>query len=151
MNKQNEELFIKFHKLYWNLSRNMTYFWKDVFKNHFPGSQSDILFLLERSGPKRMSELADLLYLTPGAVTTSSNKLIENGYVSRYRDQDDRRVVYLEMTEKGKQMMTELQNEGRKSMKVVFNHLSNEDLEFFINMIEEASTNINNLRKGGNH
>lgn len=134
-------------RLYWDLSRDMSYFWKEIFTRRFPGSQSTILFLLERNGRKRMSELADSLHLTPGAVTTASDKLIENGFIARIRDEQDRRVVYLEMTDKGKKALTELQNEGRKAMKAVFSDLSEADLEFLIRTFEQASHNINNIRK----
>lgn len=137
-------------RLYWNLSKDMTYIWKGIFTRRFPGSQSNILFLLERNGRKRMSELADSLHLTPGAVTTASDKLIENGYIARIRDEQDRRVVYLEMTDKGRTALTELQNEGRKAMKLVFSHLSESELEHLIKTFEQASKNVNNIQKGCN-
>ncbi|GHI01112.1 MarR family winged helix-turn-helix transcriptional regulator [Neobacillus kokaensis] len=147
MSSTNQEVFRQFVKLYWNLSRDMNYIWKDIFNRQFPGSQSHILFLLERNGPKRMSEAAELLHLTPGAVTTASDKLIENGYIARIRDEQDRRVVYLEMTNKGREAITELQEEGRMAMKKVFSHLSDRDLEFFMETFEQAIQNINDLRK----
>ncbi|AZU64292.1 MarR family winged helix-turn-helix transcriptional regulator [Neobacillus mesonae] len=147
MSSTNHEIFRQFVKLYWNLSRDMNYIWKDIFNRQFPGSQSHILFLLERNGPKKMSEVAELLHLTPGAVTTASDKLIEHGYIARIRDEQDRRVVYLEMTGKGREAITELQEEGRMAMKKVFSHLSDKDLEFLMGTFEQAIQNISDLRK----
>ncbi|MED4203627.1 MarR family transcriptional regulator [Neobacillus mesonae] len=147
MSSTNHEIFRQFVKLYWNLSRDMNYIWKDIFNRQFPGSQSHILFLLERNGPKKMSEVAELLHLTPGAVTTASDKLIEHGYIARIRDEQDRRVVYLDMTNKGREAITELQEEGRMAMKKVFSHLSDKDLEFFMGTFEQAIQNISDLRK----
>lgn len=142
-----QTLFPEFEKLYWNLSRDMGFVWKKIFEQRFPGSQSYILFSLERSGPKRMSELAELLHLTAGAVTIASDKLIENEYIARIRDEKDRRVVRLEMTTKGSKALTELQNEGRKAMKLVFSHLSETDLEFLINTFKQAAENLNDMRR----
>lgn len=147
MSKSNHEQHTKFMRLYWNLSRNMSYIWKEIFARRFPGSQSDILFLLGRYGRKRMSEIADSLLLTPGAVTTASDKLITNGYIARFRDEKDRRVVYLEMTDKGRDTLTELQNEGRKAMKSVFSHLSESELDLLIKIFEQASVNVKNIQK----
>lgn len=147
MSSQNQELYLQFEKLYWNISKKMSYLWKDIFEQQFPGSQSHILFLLERRGSMKMSELAESLHLTPGAVTTASDKLIENGYITRVRDEQDRRVVYLQMTNKGKEVLTALQKEGRKLMKLVFNDLSEQDLYFLISTFEQAEENINKLRK----
>lgn len=97
-------------------------------ERQFPGSQSHILFLLERDSSTRMSTLADLLHLTPGAVTTAADKLILNEYIARSRDAKDRRVIHLEITYKGKEILRELQEEGREAMQSVFSHLSEVDL-----------------------
>src|SRR5690625_4578713 len=120
--------FEEFERLFWQLSREMGYQWRKIYNDTFPGSQSHILFLLERKGPQKMSELAETLHLTPGAVTTASDRLIDQGYIARTRDKTDRRVTHLEMTQKGKQILNELQNQGRKIMKSVFKDISNEDL-----------------------
>lgn len=147
MSVDNQQLFVQFEKLYWNLSKNMSYLWKGVFEERFPGSQSHILLLLERKGKSKMSEVAEALHLTPGAVTTASDKLIENGYITRVRDEQDRRVVYLDMTKEGKELLATLQNEARKVMQLVFADLSETDLNFLISTFEQAEKNIKGLRK----
>src|SRR5699024_10367341 len=105
------------------------YLWKDIYQQTFPGSQSYIMFLLQQNGPKKMSELADDLHITAGAITTASDHLIEHGYIARIRDEVDRRVVRLELTKKGTETLSQLQNEGRKIMKTVFTDLSDTELE----------------------
>lgn len=125
----------------------MSYIWKEVFEQRFPGSQSYILFVLERSGPKRMSELADSIHLTPGAVTIATDKLICQGYIERIRNKEDRRVVYVKITDKGGETLREMRNEGKKAMRAVFNHLSQTDLEHLITVFEQAVHNLDLLRK----
>lgn len=139
--------FIEFEKLFWQISRKMGYLWKTIYEQTFPGSQSHILFLLQRNGPRRMSELADALHLTPGAVTTASDRLIEHGYIARIRDEKDRRVVHLELTQKGRMTLHELQNEGRKIMKLVFNDISDTDLKMMNTIFNQATINIENIGK----
>ncbi len=145
MHKDN--LFPEFEKLFWQVSREMGYLWKKIYEQTFPGSQSHILFLLVRSGPKKMSELAEVLHLTPGAITTASDRLIEHGYIARIRDEQDRRVVYLEITDKGKSTLSELQNEGRKIMKLVFRDISNADLEMMNAIFQLATHNLKRIGK----
>lgn len=145
MDRQKE--FQDFEKLFWQISREMSYVWKKIYEQTFPGSQSHILFLLERSGPKRMSELAEILHLTPGAVTTSSDKLIEHGYITRLRNDKDRRVVHLDISEKGRSALSKLQKKGRKIIKSVFNDISNEELERMNHIFKRAATNIDNIEK----
>ncbi|WP_068672111.1 MarR family winged helix-turn-helix transcriptional regulator [Oceanobacillus sp. Castelsardo] len=143
MDRQNN--FDEFEKLFWQLSRKMEHQWKDIYVQTFPGSQSHIMYLLEQSGPKKMSELADSLHVTAGAVTTASNQLIEQGYISRIRDEKDRRVVHLELTEKGRETLNELQNKGRKIMKLVFNDISDTDLRMMNAIFKQATINIDNM------
>lgn len=147
MDNCNSELFTQFERIYWSLSKDTGFLWKQIFEKSFPGSQSHILFLLERDGAKKMTELAKVLGLTPGALTTASDKLIGKGYITRFRDEKDRRVVYLEMSEKGNEQLTELRNEGRKAMKEVFNHLTVGDLESLIDLFEQASNNVRTMRE----
>lgn len=51
---------------------------------------------------KTMSEVASLLKITVGTLTTAINKLIKKGYVERKRIEEDRRVVLIKLTKKGK-------------------------------------------------
>lgn len=142
-----QQLFSRFEELYWQVSRNMGYIWKKIFEERFPGSQAYIIFLLEKNGQQKMSELADSLRLTPGAVTTASDKLIENDYIARVRDEKDRRVVYLEITEKGQETLEALRIKGRKAMKNVFNNLSETELQSLVEIFEQAAGNLNKIKE----
>lgn len=51
---------------------------------------------------KTMSEVAQNLKITVGTLTTAINKLIKKGYVERKRIEEDRRVVLIKLTKKGK-------------------------------------------------
>lgn len=137
--------FEEFERLFWQLSREMGYQWKKIYADTFPGSQSHILFLLERNGPKKMSELAEVLHLTPGAVTTASDRLIDQGYIARISDKSDRRVTRLAITHKGQETLNNLQAEGRKIMKLVFNDISDEDLKKINDIFKQATINIGKI------
>ena len=51
---------------------------------------------------KSMSEVAQSLKITVGTLTTAINKLIKKEYVERKRIEEDRRVVLVKLTKKGK-------------------------------------------------
>ena len=50
---------------------------------------------------KTMSEVANVLNVTVGTLTTAINRLIKKEYVERKRIEEDRRVVLINLTEKG--------------------------------------------------
>ena len=51
---------------------------------------------------RTMTEVAQDLKITVGTLTTAINKLIKKGYVERKRTEEDRRVVLIHATKKGK-------------------------------------------------
>ena len=52
--------------------------------------------------PKNMSEIAKSLSVTVGTLTTNMNGLEKKGYIVRTRSNEDKRVVFTTLTERGK-------------------------------------------------
>lgn len=89
-----------------------------------------------------ISQVAEKLHLTPGTMTSMADRLIRKGYVERIRDKDDRRIVRLRLTKRGRvlyrahrafhNMMVErfLKGMNDEEMKVVKKALQN--LEDFV-------------------
>lgn len=53
------------------------------------------------SEPKTMTEISRILKITMGTLTTGVDKLIKKGYLIRKRTEEDKRIVLVELTEKG--------------------------------------------------
>ena len=51
---------------------------------------------------KKMTSVAKTLAVTTGTLTISVNSLVKKGYVERVRSEEDRRVVLISLTAKGK-------------------------------------------------
>lgn len=63
------------------------------------------IHIIEAIGLERertMSEVASDLSVTVGTLTTAINRLIKKEYVERKRIEEDRRIVLISLTEKGK-------------------------------------------------
>ncbi len=52
-----------------------------------------------------MGNVANKLRITMGTLTTSINVLVRKSYVERYRDENDRRKVYLELNDSAKEVL----------------------------------------------
>ena len=59
---------------------------------------------IRKCEPATMGTVSKRLMITMGTLTTSVNRLVEKGYVTRKRDVNDRRVVLLDLTEKGQKV-----------------------------------------------
>ncbi|MFS0727437.1 MarR family winged helix-turn-helix transcriptional regulator [Paenibacillus sp. 1P07SE] len=68
-------------------------------------TQARILIILSESGPLKASALAEMLFVTSGAVTGLADQLIELDLIRRERPESDRRVVMLDITPAGQQLV----------------------------------------------
>ncbi|EHB6450950.1 winged helix-turn-helix transcriptional regulator [Enterococcus faecalis] len=66
---------------------------------------------------KTSSEVAKELSITVGTLTVAINNLVKKGYVERLRSEDDRRVVKLGLTKKGKLLFRVHQHFHREMVK----------------------------------
>lgn len=48
------------------------------------------------------SQVAKKLHLSPGTMTATANRLIAKGYAERFYDEEDRRIIRLGLTHKGR-------------------------------------------------
>lgn len=67
--------------------------------------QLHILELLMEASPMKPSDLLQYLSTTPAAITTILDRMERNELIERSRDDKDRRIVWLNVTEKGQAEM----------------------------------------------
>lgn len=87
-------------------------------------------------GPQTMSEVAARLLVTVGTLTISVNRLVKKGFVWRYRPEDDRRVVMVLLTEKGKDAYKLHQDFHGKMIKSVLSGLDKNEEKVLLQVME---------------
>lgn len=73
--------------------------------NEYKGVTTNDMHVIEAIGlgsPKNMSTVAKALSVTMGTLTISVNSLVKKGFVQRVRSEEDRRVVFVSLTEAGR-------------------------------------------------
>ena len=94
--------------------------------------------------PKNMSSIARELSVTVGTLTISVNSLVKKGYVVRQRSEEDRRVVLISLSEKGKEVFEHHAKFHKAMIDGVINELTEEELEVLI----KAVTKLNSWFRG---
>ncbi len=79
--------------------------------------------------PKNMSTIAKSLSVTVGTLTIAMNSLVKKGYVIRERGVEDRRVVYISLSEKGRKAYLHHQEFHRQMINAVLKDLTPEETE----------------------
>jgi DNA-binding MarR family transcriptional regulator len=65
-------------------------------------SQLVVLEFIMTHEQVKPSDLIEHLATTPAAVTTLLDRMVKNGLVARQRDEHDRRIVWIRLTDKGR-------------------------------------------------
>lgn len=82
--------------------------------------------------PKNMSTIAKLLSVTVGTMTIAMNSLVKKGYVIRERGKEDRRVVYISLSEKGLRAYRHHEEFHRQMIEVVLENLTEDETESLV-------------------
>jgi DNA-binding MarR family transcriptional regulator len=89
--------------------------------------------------PKNMSTIARTLSVTVGTLTIAINSLVKKGYVSRERGKEDRRVVYISLTERGKAAYIHHARFHKAMIDSISEGLSPEELELLVKTLTKLN------------
>lgn len=80
------------------------------------------------ASPMTPSEISYLHCISRPNVTTLISKLIEGGFAERSHDENDRRVIYITITEKGKKVVLRHHKLVKKYLLKVFEQFSEDEI-----------------------
>lgn len=81
------------------------------------------------------------------AITAMTNRLVEKEMIQRLRDDIDRRVIYLSLTEKGKAWLAETETKIHHLVESLITQFSEEEIESFIQTYEKLANILQNLEE----
>ena len=110
----------------------------DEFKD-ITNNDMHIIEAVGLSGENTMSVVAKKLGITAGSLTTSVNSLVNKKYVIRQRSEEDRRVVFLKLTEKGKRAYKHHREYHRQMTEAVISRLDEAEVPILIKTLTGLS------------
>lgn len=91
-------------------------------------AQLKSLFFISNHGSTNLGNLAAALKVTPTNTTGIVERLVKKGLVSRTENQQDRRMLSLEVTEQGRELVDKLRQRRISRMSKVLEKMSPEEL-----------------------
>jgi 4'-phosphopantetheinyl transferase len=91
-----------------------------------------VLMLLDGEGPHAMHVLAEALDVSQASATGIVDRMEQRGLVTRLRDEDDRRVIRVALTDSGQQLLETIAAERRERLALVLAELTDDELEGFL-------------------
>ena len=103
---------------------------------------SVIMMLRNKPNGLRMSDISKRISATMPTATGIIDRLVKRELVVRCDDPDDRRVVIVKLTQKGRKAGTEFENQIRNLWHPVVDGLNNEEKKQFLALIRKIKTLI---------
>lgn len=147
MDNQRQEDFLQLEHTFTQMKRRMDAEWARDNDLGINAMQARILVRLFEEGPQKASAIADKLQITAGAITGIADKLIDLQYLERERDVEDRRVVYLVLTEKGQQLVERLKVRRAAIMEMMFTGLSPDDVRELTRLFNQVIANMDAVKE----
>lgn len=108
--------------------------WNKMFNEDLGISHVLTLGFINRNEKARPSDISKELGLTPPTVTHLVNKLVKKELVQRKLDASDRRIIYLEITKEGEEVLKRAHVEGQELRREFFLKLSGEERKQLLNI-----------------
>lgn len=92
------------------------------------------LLIVDRHGEIIMSQIADFIRVPLSTATGVINRLVKNGYLRRERNESDRRIVTVRLTETGQQIAHEFKDKISTYINLVVKALNDDEKQLLIKL-----------------
>ncbi|WP_432352512.1 MarR family transcriptional regulator [Sporosarcina sp. A2] len=143
MNKQ-EQLITNFRDLFDKMGWLNKSKMEDILKGYKP-SEVHCIESIEKNVDANVTKLAKCLYMTRGAISKLTKKLIDKGLIETYQKPDNKKEVYFRLSYQGKVIYNtheELHKEFQERDNVIFEQVTEEQFSSILNFIEKYSQHL---------
>ncbi|HMA62809.1 MAG TPA: MarR family transcriptional regulator [bacterium] len=138
-------------KLIRDIHKNLVQYTKQNLKqNDLTMPRFTVLWHITKAQPVNMSYLHKKMFMANSTLTIIVDKLVEEKLVKRYRNPDDRRVVLLELTESGDELLCKLLAIRQDFLQKALQDLKPGKQKLLIDLLGSILSNLQSGLKKGN-
>jgi DNA-binding MarR family transcriptional regulator len=119
---------------------------KDQIGSDLTNDQHFTLRYINQVGTCTSSELAEVFDVQKSAITAIIQRLWEKGLIQRTRDEKDRRVVYLTLTDKGKELYDKAEERIHNLVESLITKFDHSEIQQFIETFEKLNQVLINIK-----
>ena len=102
-----------------------------------------LTFLKDDFDQDMATDIVNTLMISKSHVSLSVNNLEKAGYIVKKQDVNDKKKIHLEITEKAKPILDEIDEEQNKLYEVIFKGISEGEKEILKLILQKMCNNIN--------
>ncbi|MDO3409780.1 MarR family transcriptional regulator [Saccharibacillus sp. CPCC 101409] len=143
MNKE-EQVMSEFRDLF----NKLTWLNKGKMEDGLRGYKSSEVHCIEyihQITDPNVTKLAESLYMTSGAISKLTRKMMQKGLIESYRKPENKKEIYFRLTEQGKsvyEIHEELHNEFRERDKAIFEQVTDAQFDSMLMFIQKYSRHL---------
>ncbi len=134
----NKELLLKLDQVLIDMMRKLR---KELsrtgVKQELTRGQVYLLRFVKKGRQKKVSDLAVRMDVSPSAISELMDGLERQGYITRDRDEKDRRVILPRLTSEGEGILREMDEVRIKIIAKYASNISPEELKTLVNLVEK--------------
>ncbi|GMA98040.1 MarR family transcriptional regulator [Pelosinus sp. IPA-1] len=107
-----------------------------------PSHGNILTALYENHGKLTMKQIAQIIGKDKSTITPLVNKLLDLGYIIKEKNEIDKRVTYIILTERGKQIEAKFNAISREVSVTAYKGFSAEEKEVFLRLLKKLNNNF---------
>jgi DNA-binding MarR family transcriptional regulator len=139
-----------YNKMVW-----LNKFKMEVILKDYKSSEVHCIEYIERNVDSNVTKLAESFYMTRGAISKLTKRLIKKGIIESYQKPDNKKEIYFRLTEQGKaiyKIHEELHEEFQERDKAIFEQVTEEQLDVMLSFVEKYNSHLDaEIEKQGAH
>lgn len=139
-----EQLIMSFRDLYNKMVWLNNFKMKDCFMD-YKSSEVHCIEYIGRNADSNVTKLAESFYMTRGAISKMTKKLIKKGVIESYQKPDNKKEIYFRLTSQGQaiyKVHEELHKEIQERDKAVFEQVTEEQFNSMLSLVEKYSRHL---------
>ena len=111
----------------------------------YKSSEVHCIEYIGRNTDTNVTKLAESFYMTNGAISKLTKKLIKKGIIESYQKLDNKKEIYFRLTTQGEainKIHEELHKEFQERDKVVFEQVTEEQFDSMLNFVEKYTKHL---------
>ncbi|MCB2340608.1 MarR family winged helix-turn-helix transcriptional regulator [Clostridium estertheticum] len=108
-----------------------------------PSHGNILTALYENNGKLTMKKIAEITRKDKSTITPLINKLLEYGYITKEKDETDKRVTYIIITSRGNQIKNKYKAISNEVNITAYKDFSQEEKEIFLKLLKKMNNNFN--------
>ncbi|KPH75209.1 MULTISPECIES: MarR family winged helix-turn-helix transcriptional regulator [Bacillaceae] len=119
---------------------------KDISSHGMRTSDFTVLEALYHKGQQTIKQITQSVLINTGSITYVIDKLEKKGLLERTPCKDDRRVVYIQLTDQGIKLMEEIFPLHQQVIENVFEGVTNEEKKIVIDVLKRVGKKSEQLK-----